>query len=769
PLSAFAFFFFVYSSTGKETSEPDGRSRQGDDSWPAEVQNYFGEELQSLLPNRNEIRRTAMRSGDWQVVLCFDRPSPILDSLMQELIDAKPFDKELKLVHCDTISTDQLGLEHTILVANQWPDFDSFRLPQVGHHMASDQPTGAELSALPVVDISPGKLVFQEQQYASSRIERIGTQGPFLTLNYYPNPWSTIEDFRLMHLWYAPDSDCMAQQLDYYFGNNFVNTFWAQWAYQLETTDARYLGRYQDTSWTFDEPLVLKQEGEILAQNRYWKIEAASADLSDQAFNRAAAYLDALPSKIEQALPELSAPDEPIDVKLYASVERIGLQLGEMDTAIVDQAGMVHLVINEQTFGERSAAPVYALLNRHESSANWGENEQWGRALSLSPEGQRLARYLPAAQNIGLLRPSEEVRADRAVPEERSAIFLSLEQLALFEGDVSGQSRGVVSSRRQIEDGFQKGMTFAHEGYRVYNGYGGSTVDPSLDSLSKLRVNSLAIVPYSFMRDPRDLGTIPVADFPGGENDAATLASAKAAHRRGWSVMLKPQIWLGGGSWPGDIIQDSEAGWQKFFNNYREWILHYAILADFHGIETFCLGTEMRHTTLQRPEDWKTLIAQARQLFGGTLTYAANWGEEAEQMSFWSEFDVIGVNAYYPLSDTDEPSDEELQSGVHRWLERIEAIAEAADRPFWLTEIGYRSVSGTWKNPHAEPRGRAADEKAQMRAFSALCTVLEERGSVSGMYIWKWPSHLSYMSRRGDTGFAPTGKSASEIIRAFYR
>ncbi|MEO0627586.1 MAG: hypothetical protein AAFY91_11410, partial [Bacteroidota bacterium] len=133
PLSAFAFFFFVYSSTGKETSEPGDGSRQGDDSWPAEVQNYFGDELQSLLPNRNEIRRTAMRSGDWQVVLCFDRPSPILDSLMQELIDAKPFDKELKLVHCDTISTDQLGLEHTILVANQWPDFDSFRLPQVGH------------------------------------------------------------------------------------------------------------------------------------------------------------------------------------------------------------------------------------------------------------------------------------------------------------------------------------------------------------------------------------------------------------------------------------------------------------------------------------------------------------------------------------------------------------------------------------------------------------------------------------------------------------
>ncbi|MEM8584717.1 MAG: hypothetical protein AAGF87_10625, partial [Bacteroidota bacterium] len=616
------------------------------------------------------------------------------------------------------------------------------------------------------VSISPEELSFIGNRYIPEEIERLQTKGPFLKLNYYPNPWSTLDEFRLMHLWYAPDASSMAQHLDHYFGGDFQNVFWAQWAYQLETTDTRFLGRYQDTSWQFQDPFVLNQEGEILTQSDYWRIEAASSELSDLAYARVATYLEQLPNELARIFPAYPVPDEPISVKLYASVERIGLQLGQMDTALVDQSGTVHLVANEQTFGERSAAPFYALLGLHPEASSWGENQRWGRALSLSPEGKLLARYVQPARQIGLLRPKELVLSDAPPEEGRSPIFLSLEQLTTTDMAFATTTN---YGRSISEISFAKGMTFAHEGYRVYNGYGGSTVEPSLDELAQLHVNSLAIVPYSFMRSPGSLKPIPVADFPGGENDAACLASAKAAHKRGWSVMLKPQIWLGGGSWPGDIIQDSESGWQQFFDNYRAWILHYAILADLHGLETFCLGTEMRHTTLQRPEDWRELVAQARSLYRGRLTYAANWGEEAEQLSFWTAFDVMGVNAYYPIGEGEQATDSDLRAGVERWLNRVEGIAGEANRPLWLTEIGYRSVSCPWGNPHAEPGDRPADEEAQMRCFKALCKVLDERESVSGMYIWKWPSHLSYMRDSGDTGFSPAGKLAAEEIGEFYR
>ena len=57
---------------------------------------------------------------------------------------------------------------------------------------------------------------------------------------------------------------------------------------------------------------------------------------------------------------------------------------------------------------------------------------------------------------------------------------------------------------------FYAGMTFAHEGYRVYNGYGGSEVPPSLDSLMSLNVNALAVVPYTYMPAPDRVGDLPV-------------------------------------------------------------------------------------------------------------------------------------------------------------------------------------------------------------------------------------------------------------------
>ena len=245
------------------------------------------------------------------------------------------------------------------------------------------------------------------------------------------------------------------------------------------------------------------------------------------------------------------------------------------------------------------------------------------------------------------------------------------------------------------------------------------------------------------------------------------MASAKEAHSRGWSVLLKPQIWISG-HWPGDIDQDNEEDWEQFFYNYEQWILHYAILADRHNIATFCMGTEMRHTTLKQPERWRELIAKVRRLYRGRLTYAANWGEEMEQMTFWSDFDVIGLNAYYPLSSSETPSMDQLKSGVQGWLSRVDSIAQAADRELWLTEVGFRSVEQAWQNPHAEAGERSPDRDAQAAAFQALTSVLEEEQCVGGMYVWKWPCQLGYMRGENDRGFTPYGKPAAEKLRSYY-
>ena len=316
-----------------------------------------------------------------------------------------------------------------------------------------------------------------------------------------------------------------------------------------------------------------------------------------------------------------------------------------------------------------------------------------------------------------------------------------------------------------------RGMTFAHEGYQGFNGYGGETVAPSLDSLASLNVNALAIVPYTFMPGPQGQGKLPIPDREGSETDAAVLHSVSEAHRRGWRVLLKPQIWIGGGHWPGDVDYTTEAEWATFFTNYGEWILHYADLAEAHDIEALCIGTELVNTTLKQPDRWRSLIAQIRARYSGTLTYAANWGEEFENLTFWDALDVIGLNSYYPLSDKDRPTDAELLAGARRWVAMADDISRKQGRPLWLTEVGYRSVENAWVNPHAHTEGRARDPRCQERCFAALTQAVEESERLEGMFVWKWPSYLGYDGGRWaqGMGFTVGGKPAAAVLGEFYR
>ena len=320
-----------------------------------------------------------------------------------------------------------------------------------------------------------------------------------------------------------------------------------------------------------------------------------------------------------------------------------------------------------------------------------------------------------------------------------------------------------------VEGCFLRGMTFAHEGYRVYNGYGGTTVAPALDSLLRLAVNAVAIVPYTFMRDASTVGELPVPTSAQSENDGAVIYSVQQAHARGLTVLLKPQIWVGGG-WPGDVTFATEAAWDEFFTAYERWILHYARMAEQQDIAALCIGTELVQTTLQYPERWRGIIAAIRKEYTGRLTYAANWGAEFEQLTFWDDLDVIGLNSYYPLSDKLLPTDEELQRGAAKWMSLADSVAERHDRPLWLTEVGYRSVAGAWRNPHAEAGDRPQDLEAQARSYRALVSAAGTARHLRGMFIWKWPSYLG-RNEDGDrdTGFTPGGKPAATVLTDFYR
>ena len=172
-----------------------------------------------------------------------------------------------------------------------------------------------------------------------------------------------------------------------------------------------------------------------------------------------------------------------------------------------------------------------------------------------------------------------------------------------------------------------------------------------------------------------------------------------------------------------------------------------------------------------RPHEWRKIIAEIRAVYGGKLTYAANWFEEFEEVTFWDELDYIGIQGYFPLSEEPDPSLEALVRGWQPFLKRIEALHERYGKPVLFTELGYRSAAGAAAKPWEWPsRGEQveADPELQARCYEAFFRVFWDRPWLAGVYWWKWhPNHPRAGGlKNGD--FTPQNKPAQRVVAERY-
>lgn len=315
---------------------------------------------------------------------------------------------------------------------------------------------------------------------------------------------------------------------------------------------------------------------------------------------------------------------------------------------------------------------------------------------------------------------------------------------------------------------FQKGIALAHEGYAVVDGYGSQASVASLMRIKMLGVAWVALSPYGFMREPdRDeISFLRLETQPaGGENDQALLATIDAAHRLGLRVMLKPQIWLSGDHWTGEISMRNETSWKAFFLQYREFVTHYALLAEAGGADILAVGVELQAAT-RREADWRDLIARARSLYGGPLTYAANWGEEFERIGFWDALDYAGLDCYYPLDADAGADDRRLAEGARLAAERAAQVARRSGRSILLTEVGFPALSAAWTSPHDDRGARAEDAEAQARGYRAILAAFWDQPWLAGLYWWKWPSTPEKTGK--EPLFSPRGRPAEAVLAAWY-
>ena len=278
-----------------------------------------------------------------------------------------------------------------------------------------------------------------------------------------------------------------------------------------------------------------------------------------------------------------------------------------------------------------------------------------------------------------------------------------------------------------------RSVNFAHEGYRRFDGYLSKRSDQSLARLAELGANGVAILPYAFMADPSVPSPLTPPSRRGSETDEAVMRAIRSAHREGLTVLLKPHIWARG-SWPGEIEMNRRRGWDRFFESYERWMLHYALLAEMHGVRLLSVGVELSKVSVGQEHRWREMVGRLRRVYSGSLVYAANWGPEFESLDFWDIFDYLGIDAYYPLSDDPGASDQALRQGADDMLDRIERIQRRYSKPALFTEIGFASARGAWIRPW---EGHLVDEASgtdQLRSYRAVLEAMEGRRWMGGGY-----------------------------------
>lgn len=263
--------------------------------------------------------------------------------------------------------------------------------------------------------------------------------------------------------------------------------------------------------------------------------------------------------------------------------------------------------------------------------------------------------------------------------------------------------------------------------------WGSDQIGTTLQDMRQVGANWVAIHPYARISGE---GQVSFRDFDPASPPAYLIRPIQEAHQRGLKLCIIPHLayWGSPFSWKGDIAFERPEDWERFWRDYSYWITRLA--AACQGADGFVVGTELDRT-LDHENQWRALIAQVRKVTLAPLTYAANWTDYT-RVPFWDALDVVGIQAYFPLVDHLDPTQEEVEAGWALRVGEMRAYSQQTGKYILFTELGYNQ---SYLAP-LEPWNYQVDgEDARPIQETCMRTALEAvagESSIVGAFLWKW-------------------------------
>jgi hypothetical protein len=306
-----------------------------------------------------------------------------------------------------------------------------------------------------------------------------------------------------------------------------------------------------------------------------------------------------------------------------------------------------------------------------------------------------------------------------------------------------------------------KGVNYAN--WWPPNGYSSSNSDQSLANAKNAGCQWVSINVFWFQDTITSTEIYPDYTRYSSYPDSVKHAIDRC-HQLGMKVMLKPDVDLANdpNHWRGDIIPS--AAW---FTEYHTFINYWADFAEQNDVELLCIGCELVKTD-PCTASWRSVANDVRNHYSGPIVYAANWGSETT-VRWWDAVDFIGIDAYYPLTDS---NDSNLAQLTAAWNSRANSIqtwrnANWPDKQVIFTEVGYGSFNGANRWPWAGPGSFALDLNEQADCYKALLTACTSRNWWKGVFWWMWETDPN-IGGPTDRSHTPHNKPAEQVMSSYY-
>ncbi len=201
----------------------------------------------------------------------------------------------------------------------------------------------------------------------------------------------------------------------------------------------------------------------------------------------------------------------------------------------------------------------------------------------------------------------------------------------------------------------------------------------------------------------KNLADVPEAGAPNYPDDETLLEELNAYKQQDLKVLVAPQLCCT----PLDTKDKPIEWWNAYFDETEKFLVHFAKLAQQGKADAFMYAipsSQMESAPVDVAAKWKEIWKSVHKEFQGEVGQMVWIGgpptpqpiPSPESITWYDQLDFILIATEYPLSEKDNPTDEELFEGAAKILDSMKPFYDKFKKPL-LVRNGYFNVKYSWK------------------------------------------------------------------------